>query len=91
MSETVASRGTFEQRVLEALAEVVPESASASLVAGQAFRDQIDMDSVDYLNFVLALEARCGLEVSELDYPKLASLRGAVDYLLERAAAGAPV
>jgi acyl carrier protein len=51
------------------------------------FRDQLDLDSMDYLNFVIALHAALGVEIPEADYPKLATLEACVDYLAAAAAA----
>lgn len=83
-------RDQVTRAVQEVLGGVVPESEGTSLAPRRAFRDQLDMDSVDFLNFVLGLEARFGVRVAELDYPKVASLQGAVDYVLARCAT-APV
>ena len=47
-----------------------------------AFREQLDLDSMDVLNFVIALHAARGVEIPEADYPKLATLDGCVDYVL---------
>ena len=44
-------------------------------------REALDIDSMDFLNFVSAIHHRFGLDIPELDYPKLATLAGAIDYL----------
>ncbi|MBZ5703592.1 MAG: hypothetical protein LAN84_17305, partial [Acidobacteriia bacterium] len=44
-------------------------------------RDQLDIDSMDLLNFVIALHQELHVEIPEADYPKLATLQGCVDYL----------
>ena len=46
-----------------------------------SFRDQFEFDSVDFLNFVLAVEDRLGRRIAEVDYPKLSSLNGCISYL----------
>jgi acyl carrier protein len=69
------------RQVLRALAGVAPDADLASLRPDQAFRDQIELDSLDFLNFVLALEKHLRIEVPESDYPKLATLDGCVAYL----------
>jgi acyl carrier protein len=71
----------LRQQVIEALLGVAPEVDAASLLPDVSFRDQFDMDSVDYLNFVLSLEERLGVRIPELDYPKLSSLKGCLAYL----------
>ena len=49
-------------------------------------RDQIDIDSMDFLNFVTAVHKQLGVPIPELDYPRLASLDGAVHYVLAKLA-----
>ncbi len=75
------TRAEVQQTVVDTLAWVAPEINPATLRGDVPFRDQIDLDSVDYLNFVIALHAQLGVEVPEADYGCLASLNGAVEYL----------
>jgi acyl carrier protein len=49
-------------------------------------QDEMEIDSMDFLNFVTAIHQRTGVEVPERDYPELASLSGAIAYLTDRAA-----
>ncbi|MCG6941932.1 MAG: acyl carrier protein [Thiohalocapsa sp.] len=71
----------LRQTVLDALTGVAPEIDSDTLNPDVNFRDQAELDSVDYLNFVLALEKALGVQVPEQDYPRLSSLNGCLDYL----------
>jgi acyl carrier protein len=74
------------QRVtLEVLQTIAPDADLAAIEPATSFRDQFEIDSVDYLNFVLALEQRLGIRIPELDYPRLSSLQGCVLYLEGRA------
>lgn len=68
--------------VLAVLGEIAPEADPAEIDPGEGLRQQLDLDSMDYLNFVVALHRRLGVEIPETDYPRLASLDGAVAYLL---------
>ena len=70
--------------VTEALTRIAPEIDPASIVTGAALRDQLDLDSMDFLNFVLALHERLGVDIPEADYPRLASLDGAIEYVATR-------
>ena len=79
-----AARGRLRVRVLAALADAVPGSDPARLDPGRAFRDQLEIDSLDFLRFVQHLEQALGLQVPDLDFPRLASLEGALAYLEER-------
>lgn len=47
------------------------------------FRDQFEMDSLDFLNFVLALEREHAVKIPEVRYPRCASLDGALEVLQE--------
>ena len=70
--------------VLRVLGEIAPEADLASLKPDVAFREQLDLDSMDLLNFVVGLHAALGVEIPEADYPKLATLDGCVEYLASR-------
>ena len=74
--------------VLRALAGVAPEIDPASIQPGVSFRDQLDVDSMDFLNFVIALHTRLGIDIPEADYPKLSTLDSAVAYLTSKAKDG---
>lgn len=80
-------------RILEALKDVAPDADIADLEPNNSFRDQLDMDSVDFLNFVLALETRLDVRIPDADFMKLSTLAGCVGYLgqmsLERTPAAA--
>lgn len=74
-------------RILAVLKDVAPEADLDRLDPRHSFRDQFDLDSVDYLNFVMALEVAFAIRIADVDYPKLSTLAGCVAYL-ERATAG---
>lgn len=67
--------------VLKTLGDIAPEAELDALDPHENFRDQVEIDSVDFLNFVIALHTATGLDIPEVDYPKLSSLNGAVKYL----------
>jgi acyl carrier protein len=67
--------------VLRALGEVAPEADLATLEPDVPFREQLDLDSMDFLNFVVALHGALGVEVPEADYPRLATLDACLAYL----------
>jgi acyl carrier protein len=71
--------------VLNVLGAIAPEADLEHLDPGISFRDQLDIDSMDFLNFVIAVHERLGIDIPEADYPRLASLAGAIDYLRARA------
>lgn len=67
--------------ITDSLMGVAPEVDPSALDPEVSFRDQFEIDSVDYLNFVLRLEKALGLRIPEVDYPKLSSLKGCLSYL----------
>ncbi len=71
----------IEQVIVESLIRIAPEADPSTLDPRVALRDQIEMDSVDFLGFVSGLERRLGVKIPEGDYPKLATLAGCGDYL----------
>ena len=71
----------LKRYVLDALAETAPEANADALDPAVSFRDQFEIDSVDFLNFILNLEKRLNLKVPEADYPKLSTLNGCISYL----------
>lgn len=78
------TRDEIRRTVIEALTSVAPEIDSQRLRADTAFRQEFDLDSMDFLNFVIALHGKLGVDVPESDYVKLATLDGAIDYLADR-------
>jgi acyl carrier protein len=67
--------------VLRSLGGVAPEANLEHLQPDIGFREQLDIDSMDFLNFVIGLHKELGVEIPERDYPKLATLRGSIEYL----------
>lgn len=67
--------------IFDVLARIAPEADPAGLAGKAVLRDALDLDSMDFLNFVAALHERTGIDIPEADYPKLATLDGAVAYL----------
>lgn len=80
------TRDEIRACVLRALSRVAPEADPDDLEADLALRDQLDIDSMDFLNFVIGLNEELGVEVPEVDYPKIETLDACVDYLSARVA-----
>ena len=76
------------QTVLRILGEIAPEADLTVLKADVSFRDQLDIDSVDFLNFVIGLHDALAVEIPESDYPRLLTLNGCIDYLSRCSASG---
>jgi len=67
--------------VIGALTEVAPDIDPAAIDPDTDLADQLDIDSMDFLNVIVAINERTGIEVPERDYPKLSTLNDAVAYL----------
>jgi acyl carrier protein len=70
--------------VLEVLKSIAPELEEAELRPERLLRDQIDLDSMDWLNVIVALHERLQVEIPEADYAKLTTLDAVVAYLCAR-------
>jgi acyl carrier protein len=75
--------------VIEALTEVAPDIDPARIDSGADLGEQLAIDSMDFLNIVVAVHERTGIEIPERDYPKLSTLDDAVAYLLAAQQRGA--
>lgn len=75
--------------VLGALLRVAPEADPASLDPQANLRDQLDIDSMDFLNFIIRLHEALQVDIPERDYAKLSSLDAVVDYLARAPATSA--
>jgi acyl carrier protein len=67
--------------VEEELNNIAPEVDMATVDPAADLREAIDIDSMDFLNFITAIHHRLGIDIPEIDYPKLVTLDGAVTYL----------
>ena len=67
--------------VQEELNNIAPEVDLASVDPSADLREAIDIDSMDFLTFITAIHHRLGVDIPELDYPKLVTLDGAVEYI----------
>ena len=70
--------------VLAELRRIAPELEEGELKPDRLLRDQVDLDSMDWLNFLVALHERFKVEIPESDYAKLATLDQLVAYLAAR-------
>ena len=77
----------IRQVIIEALSAIAPEGDYDTLRGDRPLREQLDIDSFDFLNVVIRLHDKLGVDVPEVDYPKLATLDGATAYLASRLAA----
>lgn len=74
-------REQLEATVLEVLGRIAPEADLARLKRNVNLRHQLDLDSMDFLNFAIGLHKALGVDIPEVDYPRLTTIAGCVEYL----------
>jgi acyl carrier protein len=74
----------LKRLVLDALVSVAPELDEASLAPDKSFREQLDIDSMDFLNYLIALHEALKIDIPESDYTQLTSINSAISYLVKK-------
>ena len=67
--------------VIEILEDIAPDEDLSNLNDAESFRDQMELDSMDFLDIVMELRKRYRVQIPEEDYPQLASMQSTCDYL----------
>jgi acyl carrier protein len=70
--------------VVAEIMAIAPEVEADTLIAAKPLRQQVDLDSMDWLNVLLGLHERFAVDIPEADYAKLGTLDAIVTYLGER-------
>jgi len=84
---TARTREAIRAAIFAVLGEIAPEADPDAIAADQPLRDQIDIDSFDFLNVIIRLHETLGVDIPEKDYAELLTLNGALDYLARRCGA----
>lgn len=71
----------IKQAVLDILSDIAPDEDLSGLKEDLAFREQLELDSMDFLDIVMELRKRYRIQIPEEDYPQLASMSSTVTYL----------
>jgi acyl carrier protein len=71
----------IREAILDILSDITPDDDLTQLVDEVPFRDQLDLDSMDFLDIVMELRKRYRVQVPEQDYPQLSSMASTVRYL----------
>ncbi len=80
------TKDELKDAVLRVLGEVAPEADLSQLKPDHRIRDQLDIDSMDALNFIIGLHKELKVEIPEADYSKLTTLNNCTEYLASRLA-----
>jgi acyl carrier protein len=81
------TRDEIRQGVLRALSDVAPEADPAALRFDYDLRDQLDIDSMDSLNFAIGIHEQLGVDIPEADRARLYTLDEVIEYVLAKPAA----
>lgn len=81
------TREAIGQAIIDIIRDIVPDEDCSGLDGDRNLRDQLDLDSMDFLDIVMELRKKYGVEVPEADYPRLATLNTCIDYLTPKLAA----
>ena len=74
----------LRETVVARLLDVAPEASAADIDPAAPIQEQLDIDSMDFLDFLMSLAEATGVEVPERDYAEVATVDGCVRYLAER-------
>ena len=78
------TRDDIKESVKEILGEIAPDEDLSNLREDVSFRDQLELDSMDFLDIVMSLRKKYRVQIPEEDYPQLASMASTVEYLEPR-------
>lgn len=71
--------------IAEVLHGIAPEADLATVDPDEAMQEELELDSMDFLNLMIGIHERTGIEIPERDYPEVATLSGCMRYLVARA------
>ncbi|MBN1590919.1 MAG: acyl carrier protein [Pirellulales bacterium] len=71
----------IREAVLAILSDIAPDEDLGELKEDVAFREQLELDSMDFLDIVMELRKRYRVQIPEEDYTALASMKSTVEYL----------
>ncbi|MDE2131396.1 MAG: acyl carrier protein [Betaproteobacteria bacterium] len=75
-------------QVIAVLQAIAPEVEAEDLVPGEPLRRQVDLDSMDWLNFLIGLHRAFQVDIPESDYARLVTLDDVADYLQKKTGSG---
>jgi len=70
--------------IVAAIQDVAPEVEADELVADRPLREQVDLDSMDWLNVIVGFHERFGIDIPEADYAKLVTIDAITAYVAQR-------
>ncbi|MBA6223893.1 acyl carrier protein [Colwellia sp. MB02u-18] len=74
----------IERLIIEAIKEVAPEVEKNTIDFDEDIREECDLDSMDFINYLAALQKSTGIKIIEGDYPKFHSINSALAFLNDK-------
>lgn len=84
MNDQPPDDATLQALLIDKLLEIAPEVSADEIELDEDLREQLEIDSMDVLNYAIALHQALGIDIPETDVPKLFTIQGGVAYLRER-------
>ena len=78
----------FRALVLREIGNIAPEVALDQIDSSVNLREQVDLDSMDILNLMVAIHEATGVDIPEADYPKIPTIDACIAYLCARMTKG---
>lgn len=75
------TREDITKAIIEIINDILPDGDCSGINPDARLRDQLELDSMDFLDIVMELRKKYGIEVPESDYPQLATLNSCANYL----------
>ena len=71
----------IRDEIIDILSDIAPDEDLSGLEDSKSFRDQIELDSMDFLDIVMELRKMYRIQIPEADYPQLGTMDSTVTYL----------
>lgn len=81
---TALTREEIRAAIFDTLCAIAPEMDPATIAPDKSLRDQVDLDSFDFLNVIIGVHEKLGIDIPESDYGELATVDSAIEYLARR-------
>ncbi len=81
------NRDELKQAIVQTLLDIAPEVEADTLQSARSLREQVDLDSADWLNFLVALHGRIGVDIPDADAARLDTLDKLIEYCAAKPAA----
>jgi len=74
----------IHQIIVDLLQQIAPDTEPSELKLNENIRETLNIDSFDFLQFVIALHEKTGVEIPEEDYGKIKTIQNAIEYVLDK-------